>query len=59
MLAVKESYIEMEEEAGRVGLVISERKTEYLAMKCKQGSRVGQDITMDAYNLEVCIHFST
>ena len=56
-LAVKESFVEMEREAGKVGLLVNESKTEYMTLDRKQGSRVGQNITIDEYNFEVVKSF--
>lgn len=56
-LAVKGPFVEMEKEASKVGLAINENKTKYLAMERKQGSRVGQNITIDTYNFEVVQSF--
>jgi len=57
VLAVKESFMEMDTEAKKVGLQVSEDKTKYLTLDRKEGSRVGQNITMDEYNFEVVQSF--
>ena len=56
-LAVKESFIEMEKESNKVGLLVNEHKTKYMTLDRKQGTRVGQNITMDNYNFEVVQSF--
>lgn len=56
-LAVKEPFIEMEREACKVGLVVNEEKTKYLALERSQGSRMGQNVTIDTYNFEVVQSF--
>lgn len=56
-LAIKESFIEMEREASKEGLLVNEEKTKYLTLDRKQGSRVGQNITIDTYNFEVVQSF--
>lgn len=56
-LAVKESFVEMDMEASNVGLLVNEDKTKYMTLDRKNGSRVGQNITMDNYNFEVVQSF--
>lgn len=57
VLAVKESFVEAEKEGKKVGLVVSENKTKYLTLDRKNGSRIGQNITIDEYNFEVVQSF--
>ncbi len=57
VLKVKESLVEMDEEAKKVGLIFNENKTKYLVVDRSQGSRIGQNITMNDYNFEVVQSF--
>lgn len=56
-IAIKEMFVEMDREAETIGLKISEDKTKYLTLDRKQGSRIGQNITIDDYNFEVVQSF--
>ena len=57
VLKLKESLVEMDEEAKKVGLIVNESKTKYLVIDRSQGSRIGQNITMNDYNFEVVQSF--
>lgn len=57
VLAVKESFVEMEEEASNIGLKISENKTKYLALDRRNGVRLGQNLTIGDYNIETVQSF--
>src|ERR1700743_3242900 len=57
VLKLKESLVEMDEEAKKVGLIVNESKTKYLVIDRSQGSRIGKNITMNDYNFEVVQSF--
>ena len=56
-LAVKESFVEMQTAGKEIGLVVNEDKTKYLTLDRQQGSRIGQNITMNEFNFEVVQSF--
>ena len=57
ILKVKESFVEMDMEARKVGLVVSEDKTKYMVLDRSHGTRIGQNLTMNEYNFEVVQSF--
>lgn len=46
MLSVKERFVEIDDEAGKSGLVVNEEKVKYLTLARKQGSRDGQNVSL-------------
>src|ERR1700744_3058784 len=57
ILKVQESFVEMDMEARKVGLVVSEDKTKYMVLDRSHGTRIGQNLTMNEYNFEVVQSF--
>lgn len=57
VIAVKEVFVQLERAAAIVGLSINEDKTKYMAIERKLRSRLGQNLTIDDYNIEVVQSF--
>lgn len=56
-VVVKEMFVEIEREPRKIGVNTNEDNTKCLTLARQQGSRGGQNITIDEYNFEVIQSF--
>lgn len=59
VLEIKEAFLQIDSAASKVGLKINETKTKYMTMArgADQTARLGQNLTLEQYNIEVVQSF--